>query len=81
MIDSDNHPSAASVNPEEALAEFFDQYSLSECKAMLAMCYQATASGTFKALKEIDRENIATFYERLGLLLDAVYSLKLKGDQ
>lgn len=80
MIDNENNPSATSGNPEDTLAEFFDQYSLPESKTMLATCYRATASGNFNTLKEIDRENIATFYERLGFLLEAVYSLKTKGD-
>jgi hypothetical protein len=81
MSDQNPNLSSASGNPEEALAEFFDQYSHEESKTMLAMCYQATASGNFEALQEIDRENIATFYERLGILLGAVYSLKTKGDR
>lgn len=71
-----NNPSAAFYNPDEALVEFFDQYSLSESKAMLWNWYKATTTGNFADLEKVERENLATFYERVDNLLNAAHALK-----
>ena len=73
---TDHFNPGASGSPADALAEFFDQYSLAESKSMLWHWYKATTTGNFGDLSKIERENMATFYERLNNLLNAVHALK-----
>jgi hypothetical protein len=71
-----NYPLTASASPHNALAEFFDQYSLPESKAMLWNWYKATTTGNFANLDKVEWENLATFYERIDNLLNAAHAFK-----
>ena len=75
MTDTKNPP-AVSGSPEDLFAEFLDQYDLQSSKAMLWNWFKATTTGNYSDLSLIERENLATFYERMDNLMDTVFSLK-----
>ena len=75
MTDIKN-PLIVSGGPEELFWEFHDQYDLRSSKAMLWDWFKATTTGNYSDLTLIERENIATFYERMDDLMEKVFSLK-----
>ena len=67
---------AVTGGSEDIFAEFFDQYDLRSSKAMLWNWFKATTTANYGDLSLVERENLATFYERMDDLMDTVFSLK-----
>jgi hypothetical protein len=76
MSDSTSNFPTASGDAQAALAEFFDQYSVSESKEMLWRWYKTATTENYTGLSKVEKENLATFFERITNLMDHITFLK-----
>lgn len=59
----------------EQIAEFNDFYDLRGSRRMLWELFRAATVSNFSSLSEIERDDLATFYERMDNLLETIHAI------